>query len=68
MSVNFDEVYDWVKQLHTECEKYNISFTFIETGTKFIKDKKLYKLSNKRLQSEMAFKSGSSFRGKEMKF
>ena len=60
--------YDWVKQLCRECEQYNVSFTFIETGTKFIKDRKLYTLPNKRLQSEMAFKSRLSFHGKEMLF
>ena len=49
-------------------DRYNVSFTFIETGTKFIKDRKLYTLPNKRLQSEMAFKSRLSFHGKEMLF
>ena len=57
-----------MKQLCRECEQYNVSFTFIETGTKFIKDRKLYTLPNKRLQSEMAFKSRLSFHGKEMLF
>lgn len=60
--------YNWVQQLRRECEQYNVSFTFIETGTKFIKDRKLYTLPNKKLQSEMAFKSGISFHGKEMLF
>jgi protein gp37 len=60
--------YDWVKLLRRECEKHGVSFTFIETGTKFIKDRRLYTLPDKRLQSEMAFKSGISFKGREIDF
>ncbi len=60
--------YGWVKLLRQECERYNISFTFIETGTKFIKDRKLYTLPDKRLQAEMAYKSGISYQGKPMKY
>lgn len=60
--------YDWVKSLRAECEAHNVSFTFIETGTKFIKDGRLYTLPSKRLQSEMAYRSGISFNGKPMNF
>lgn len=60
--------YDWVKLLHNECKAHNITFCFIETGTVFIKDGKKYKLPNKRLQSEMSFKSGLSFTGKLINF
>lgn len=48
--------FDWVKSLRQECLEYNVSFCFIETGTVFIKDGKTYRMPNKRLQSEMAFK------------
>lgn len=60
--------FDWVKKLRQECEKYNISFCFMETGTNFIKDGKRYFIPEKRVQSEMAFKSGISFVGKPMEF
>lgn len=60
--------YDWVKILHSECVKHNVTFCFNETGTIFIKDGKKYRLINKRLQSEMAFKSGLSFTGKPINF
>lgn len=60
--------YDWVKSLRAECEEHNVSFTFIETGTKFIKDGRLYTLPSKRLQSEMAYKSGISCSGKPINF
>lgn len=60
--------FDWVKSLRKQCEKHNITFCFIETGTKFIKDKKLYNLPNKKLQSEMAHKSGMNFQGKPINF
>lgn len=60
--------YDWVKSLRNECEKYNVSFTFIETGTKFIKDGRLYTIPDKRLQAQMAYKSGVSYEGKPIDF
>lgn len=60
--------YDWVKQLRKECEQYNVSFTFMGTGTNFIKDGKLYNLPQARLQSRMAHKSGISFRGKDIEW
>jgi protein gp37 len=60
--------YDWVKSLRQQCENENITFTFIETGTRFIKDGKLYNLPDKRIQSEMAYKSGISYTGKPIDF
>ena len=60
--------FEWVKQLRSECMEYQVSFTFIETGTKFIKDRKLYTLPDKRLQAEMAYKSGVNVAGKPMVF
>lgn len=60
--------FDWVKALRQECLDFNVTFCFIETGTNFIKDGKLYKMPDKRLQSKMAFKSGVSFRGKPIHF
>ncbi len=60
--------FEWVKQLRSECEMHHVSFTFMETGTKFIKDRKLYTLPNKRLQSEMAYKSGMNYAGTPIKY
>lgn len=56
--------YEWVKSLYDECKAANVMFCFIETGTKFEKDGKIYTLSSQRLQSEMAYKSGLQFAGK----
>lgn len=56
--------FDWVKLLRNQCEAYQVSFAFIETGTFFVKDGKTYRLKQKRLQSEMAYKSGMSYTGK----
>jgi hypothetical protein len=44
--------------------EHNITFCFIETGSVFIKDGKTYHLPSKKLQSQMAWKSGMSFQGK----
>lgn len=60
--------YDWVKSLRKQCEKYNVSFTFMSTGTNFIKDGKRYNIPNSRVQSKMAYKSGISFQGKPIKW
>lgn len=60
--------FDWIKILHNECKAHNVSFSFIETGNKFVKDGRLYTISSKTVQSEMAFKSGMSFKGREINF
>lgn len=59
--------YEWVKQLHDECEKHNITFVFCNLGNRFIKDGKEYRLSSK-LQSEQAARSGLSFLGKPIEW
>lgn len=58
--------YDWVKKLQKECLDTNTTFVFMETGTCFIKDDKTYILKSKKLQAQMAFKSGMSFKGREI--
>jgi len=60
--------FEWVKNLRQECEKHNVTFCFIETGSSFIKNGKSYHMPNKLLQSEMAFKSGLNFIGRPVKF
>jgi hypothetical protein len=60
--------FDWVKSLRAECVSADVTFCFIETGTEFIKDGKLYHLPNKQIQSRMAFKSGMSYVGKPIEF
>jgi len=60
--------FDWVKSLAAQCRAANVSFSFFETGTIFVKDGKTYRLPSKRLQSEMAYKSGVSFEGRPQRF
>ena len=60
--------FDWVKSLQSDCVSRDITFCFIETGTVFIKDSERYILSEKRLQSEMAFKSGMNFIGRPIEW
>jgi len=60
--------FDWVKSLRKQCEKNNITFCFMETGTNFIKDGKAYHLPKKQLQSEMALKSKMNYIGKSIDF
>lgn len=60
--------YDWVLNLHSECLKNNITFCFMETGTHFLKNKKLYNIPSKYIQSQMAFKTNLNFLGKDIIF
>lgn len=60
--------FDWVKGLREECVAADVTFCFIETGTHFIKDGKHYHLPDKRVQSQMAHKSGMNYQGKPMVF
>ena len=60
--------FEWIQALRRECEKADVTFCFMETGTNFVKDKKTYHMPSKALQSEMAHKSGMNFRGKPIKF
>ncbi len=60
--------YAWVKNLYQECVAAGVTFCFIETGTNFVKDGKTYHMPDKRLQSEMAYKSGLQYQGKRIEF
>ncbi len=60
--------FEWVKSLQQECVKYNVKFTFIETGTCFVKNGKTYTLKDKQIQSLMAYKSNMNFEGKKIHF
>lgn len=60
--------YEWVKSLYDECVQNNVTFNFFETGTRFIKNGKLYEMPDKELQSQMAYKSGLNYVGKKIDF
>lgn len=60
--------FEWVQSLRDQCEKYNVNFCFTETGSYLIKNKKLYNIQKKSLQSEMAYKSSISYTGKPISF
>lgn len=60
--------FTWVQRLHEECRAADVTFAFIETGTRFVKDGKLHRIPGKRLQTVMAHRSGLQYKGKEMHF
>ena len=60
--------YEWVKKLSDQCRKYDVTFDFIETGTVFVKEGKTYRIPDKRTQSLQAFKSGLSYKVKDIDF
>ena len=55
--------YKWVKEFRDECVEYNVSFVFCDTGSRFVKDGRLYKLEGS-IQTEQAYKFGLSYKGK----
>ena len=60
--------YEWVMRLRDECEEYNVTFAFIGTGRRFVKDGKTYQIEGSELQANQAYKSGLSFKGKPIDF
>ena len=60
--------YDWVKTLHDECREANVTFVFLGTGRRFVKDGKLYRIEEGRVQTQQAHRSNLSFLGKPMAF
>ena len=46
------------------CNSEAIKRSFVETGTRFVKDGRFYTMPSKRLQSQMASKSGTFFEGR----
>ena len=60
--------YEWVKMLSDQCGKYEVTFDFIETRTYFIKEGRTYCIHDKKTQSRQAFRSGLSYKGKEIHF
>lgn len=60
--------YEWVKRLSAQCVDNDVSFHFIETGTVFEKEGKIYRIPSKRTQSLQAYKSGLSHYNGKPKF
>lgn len=58
--------FEWVQRLRAACERYDVTFCWIETGTHLIKDGKNYRIPSKPLQATMAYRSGMYYRGKPM--
>lgn len=57
--------YQWVKSLSEQCDRHDVTFNFIETGTVFVKDNKTYRIPSKQMQSQQAHASGlSHYNGK----
>lgn len=60
--------FDWVRSLSDQCKAADVRFTFIETGTVFIKDGRTYRLPDKRVQSLMAHRAGVNHPGHPSEF
>lgn len=53
--------YEWVKSLSDQCSTYNVSFNFIETGTCFVKDGRIYRIYDKQVHFLQAPLTGRKF-------
>lgn len=53
--------FEWVKEIHDLCVENNISFWFKQTGSKFIKDGRLYNIT-RYLQHSQARKAGINYK------
>ena len=60
--------YEWVRALRDSCEAHGVTFAFLGTGRRFVKDGKTYALEAPGLQSSQAAKSGLSFQGRPIEF
>ena len=60
--------YEWVESLSGQCRRHGVTFNFIETGTRFVKDGRTYNIPDKQVQSRQAFLSGLSYRGKPIAY
>jgi len=60
--------YEWVKLLYEQCKRYDVTFNFIETGTTFVKDGKTYRIPNKQIQAQQAYRSGLQHKGRPIEF
>jgi protein gp37 len=60
--------YEWVKTLSDECRAYDVTFAFVGTGRRFVKDGRMYRIESSELQASQAHKSGLSYQGKPIDF
>ena len=60
--------FDWVRALREECVSKDITFCFMETGTNFIRDGISYRIRSKEMQNIQDYRSGMTFKGKEICF
>jgi len=51
--------FDWIKRIYLDCKKFEVSFDFHQTGSRFIKDGKLYMIKHfdeyKQAKKALAF-------------
>lgn len=59
--------YDWVLNIRQQCIAAGVSFTFKQTGARFMKDRKLYRIA-RNLQHEQARKAGINFSGRNRSY
>lgn len=60
--------YEWVKALSDECRRYDVTFAFVGTGRRFVKDGRTYQIEGSELQSQQAYRSGLSYQGRKIDF
>ena len=58
--------FNWVKKLQAECVKHNVCFVYRQTGSRLLKDGKLYRIKTKE-QSIQAKKANLDYQYQSLK-
>ena len=55
--------YEWVKTLSDECRAYDVTFAFVGTGRRFVKDGRMYRYREQRAAGESGVQVGTELQG-----
>lgn len=58
--------FEWVLDIQRQCKQYQVDFTFYQTGTRFVKDNKLYIIAKDK-EKEQALKANLNLNFKRVK-
>ncbi|MGN0076048.1 MAG: DUF5131 family protein [Parafannyhessea sp.] len=55
--------FSWVRRLSAQCQAHDVTFAFIETGTRFVVGDREYHIPRKDVQAQQAYRSGVEYSG-----
>ena len=60
--------FSWVQHLSQQCRAHDVTFAFIETGTRFVVGDREYHVHSKTVQAQQAYRSGVEHAGKPLQW